>query len=158
MNVPPYIIAQLEKANDVIRRQSAELDRLRSSGLSVENVALRNQLMQVAQEYRRVLPITCSLFTYVSSRQRFLDQEVLLSELNFEVKSLARDKDILQERCIELERKYKKAKATSKEFEKIMEAADQCSSLVPDSPSLLDRSRKKYRSPSKKDERDDSLQ
>ncbi|XGW14837.1 hypothetical protein V3C99_000817 [Haemonchus contortus] len=145
MNVPPYIIAQLEKANDVIRRQSAELDRLRSSGLSVENVALRNQLMQVAQEYR-------------SSRQRFLDQEVLLSELNFEVKSLARDKDILQERCIELERKYKKAKATSKEFEKIMEAADQCSSLVPDSPSLLERSRKKHRSPSKKDERDDSLQ
>ncbi|XGW14838.1 hypothetical protein V3C99_000817 [Haemonchus contortus] len=143
MNVPPYIIAQLEKANDVIRRQSAELDRLRSSGLSVENVALRNQLMQVAQEY---------------SRQRFLDQEVLLSELNFEVKSLARDKDILQERCIELERKYKKAKATSKEFEKIMEAADQCSSLVPDSPSLLERSRKKHRSPSKKDERDDSLQ
>nr|CDJ88106.1 unnamed protein product [Haemonchus contortus] len=71
MNVPPYIIAQLEKANDVIRRQSAELDRLRSSGLSVENVALRNQLMQVAQEYRRVLPITCSLFTYVSQKASF---------------------------------------------------------------------------------------
>ncbi|KAK6013822.1 hypothetical protein OSTOST_20836, partial [Ostertagia ostertagi] len=93
-----------------------------------------------------------------SNRQRFLDQEVLLSELNYEVKSLARDKDILQERCIELERKYKKAKAASKEFEKLIEAADPCSSNAPDSPSLLDRSRRKHRSPSKKDEQNDSLQ
>ncbi|VDL77432.1 unnamed protein product [Nippostrongylus brasiliensis] len=51
-----------------------------------------------------------------------MDQEVLLSELNYEVRSLARDKDILQERCIELERKYKKAKAASKEFEKLMDS------------------------------------
>ncbi|KAK6051227.1 hypothetical protein COOONC_11268 [Cooperia oncophora] len=93
-----------------------------------------------------------------SNRQRFLDQEVLLSELNYEVKSLARDKDILQERCIELERKYKKAKAASKEFEKLIEAVDPCSSKAPDSPSLLDRSRRKHRSPSKKDEQNDSLQ
>ncbi|KAJ1373633.1 hypothetical protein KIN20_036096 [Parelaphostrongylus tenuis] len=42
MNVPPYIIAQLEKANDVIRRQSEELDRFRSSDLQVENIALTN--------------------------------------------------------------------------------------------------------------------
>ncbi|KAJ1373634.1 hypothetical protein KIN20_036099 [Parelaphostrongylus tenuis] len=38
MNVPPYIIAQLEKANDVIRRQSEELDRFRFSDLLVETL------------------------------------------------------------------------------------------------------------------------
>ncbi|ETN77243.1 hypothetical protein NECAME_11199 [Necator americanus] len=101
-----------KKANDVIRRQSAELDRLRSNDLQVENIALRTQLMEIAREYR-------------SNRERFLDQEVLLSELNHEATSLARDKDILQERCIELERKYKKAKAASKEFEKLIELTEE---------------------------------
>ncbi|KHJ90352.1 hypothetical protein OESDEN_09806 [Oesophagostomum dentatum] len=96
----------------------------------MENIALRTQLMEISQE--------CRL-----NRERFLDQEVLLSELNHEVKSLARDKDILQERCIELERKYKKAKAASKEFEKLIDLAEPCSSSTP-SPSLLDRSRKKH--------------
>ncbi|EYC45602.1 hypothetical protein Y032_0422g1194 [Ancylostoma ceylanicum] len=148
MNVPPYIIAQLEKANDVIRRQSAELDRLRSSDLQIENIALRTQLMEIAQDFRL-------------KRERFLDQEVLLSELNHEVKSLARDKDILQERCIELERKYKKAKAASREFEKLIDLAEPCSSNAAESPSLLDRSRKKHLiSPSRKLENGstDSLQ
>ncbi|KAK6744182.1 hypothetical protein RB195_011095 [Necator americanus] len=134
MNVPPYIIAQLEKANDVIRRQSAELDRLRSNDLQVENIALRTQLMEIAREYR-------------SNRERFLDQEVLLSELNHEATSLARDKDILQERCIELERKYKKAKAASKEFEKLIELAEPCSSKDTNSQTLLERSRRKHMSP-----------
>ncbi|WKY01981.1 hypothetical protein Q1695_015747 [Nippostrongylus brasiliensis] len=139
--------SSLEKANDVIRRQSAELDRLRGNDLSVENLSLRTQLMNIAQEYR-------------SSRERFMDQEVLLSELNYEVRSLARDKDILQERCIELERKYKKAKAASKEFEKLMDSVDPCSSKAPESPSLLERSRHKHSSPSSRSriEQDDSLQ
>ncbi|VDM67805.1 unnamed protein product [Strongylus vulgaris] len=131
-----YVICILEKANDVIRRQSAELDRLRSSDLHVENIALRTQLMEIAQDYRL-------------HQERILDQEVLLSELNHEVKSLARDKDILQERCIELERKYKKAKAASKEFEKLIDLAEPCSSSTRESTSLLDRSRKKHMSPLK---------
>lgn len=48
-----FITASLpEKANDVIRRQTAELDRLRSSDMQMENIALRTQLMEIAQDYR----------------------------------------------------------------------------------------------------------
>lgn len=140
--MPPYIIAQLEKANDVIRRQSAELDRLRASDLSVENLSLRTQLMNFAQEYR-------------SNRERFLDQETLLSELSYEVKSLARDKSILQARCMELERKYKKAKIASKEYEKLIEAVEPCSSNSQQSPSLLERSRRKHASSPSRTSQDD---
>ncbi|KAE9418837.1 hypothetical protein Angca_000306, partial [Angiostrongylus cantonensis] len=100
-----------EKANDVIRRQSEELDRFRSCDSQVENLTLRTQLIEIAQQYR-------------NSRDRFIEQEVLLSDLNHEVKSLARDKEILQERCIELERKYKKAKASSREFERLVELTE----------------------------------
>ncbi|EPB71776.1 hypothetical protein ANCCEY_09140 [Ancylostoma ceylanicum] len=153
MNVPPYIIAQLEKANDVIRRQSAELDRLRSSDLQIENIALRTQLMEIAQDFSRSNSADCRRITSFAFSGR--DE------------SLARDKDILQERCIELERKYKKAKAASREFEKLIDLisnafqAEPCSSNAAESPSLLDRSRKKHLiSPSRKLENGstDSLQ
>ncbi|KJH42404.1 hypothetical protein DICVIV_11604 [Dictyocaulus viviparus] len=131
MNVPPYIITQLEKANDVIRKQSEELDRFRSSGLQMENLALRTQLMEIAEQYR-------------NNRDIFFDQEAVISELNHELKSLARDKEILQERYIELERKYKKAKAANKEFEKLVDMVESCSSKATESLSLVDRSRKKH--------------
>ncbi|VDM58283.1 unnamed protein product [Angiostrongylus costaricensis] len=137
MNVPPYIIAQLEKANDVIRRQSEELDRFRSCDLQVENLTLRTQLIEIAQQYR-------------NSRDRFIEQEVLLSDLNHEVKCLARDKETLQERCVELERKYKKAKASSREFERLVELVEPSSSKTAEAISLLDQSRKKHTSSLKK--------
>lgn len=132
--MPPYIVSQLEKANDVIRRQSAELDRLRSSDLSNENLALRNRLVSITQQYR-------------SSREHILEQEALLSELNHEVKSLTRDKEILQDRCIELDRKYKKAKACNKDLEAIMEMVEPSTSKGHDANSLLDKSRRKHTYP-----------
>uniref|UniRef100_A0A1I7X4U9 Rab5-bind domain-containing protein n=1 Tax=Heterorhabditis bacteriophora TaxID=37862 RepID=A0A1I7X4U9_HETBA len=131
VNIPPYVLAQLEKANDVIRRQSAELDHLRGSDREIENLALRTQLMEMDNRLR-------------SDRERFIEQETIVMELSNEIRSLSKDKNILQEKYLEMERKYKKAKAASKEFARVIEASSGTNDVHSYCPSLLERSRAKH--------------
>ncbi|CAD6185640.1 unnamed protein product [Caenorhabditis auriculariae] len=127
--VPPAVIIQLEKANRTIASQTLEIERLRASDQQVETDYLRAQVNELEREMQ-------------SSRERFLEQEELLAEMNHEMEVLLREKRAMQASYLELEKKYKRAKLASKELTKILENDVMCLSTpsrLPAGSNSIDR-------------------
>ncbi|CAI5445157.1 unnamed protein product [Caenorhabditis angaria] len=107
-NVPASIIIQIEKANRTIAAQNVEIDRLRNFPNSEDTKMLKRQIFELEKEMR-------------GNRERFLEQQELLSEMSREMDNLLREKLKMQANLQEMEKKYRKAKYATKELARILE-------------------------------------
>ncbi|PAV76886.1 hypothetical protein WR25_26779 isoform I [Diploscapter pachys] len=106
--VPPIMLQQLARANEVIKQQNREMERLRAGDKSLENERLRKQLHDLDEEIKK-------------SRTNFLTQESLLADMNSELQALLEERRVLQASYAELENKYKRTKLANRELARALE-------------------------------------